>query len=194
MISAVVLATASARRTEDHDSFSPLHGKPALQSTLEIALSARVAEVICVTDDLAAARREIKLADDRLFWHWAPSSRARSASVIAGLWASHPQSAGVMFISGEQPTIRKELIDSLIAKFESDPASIVAASLAGQPREPILVRRRLFPELLKLTGDEGVSSLIAKHPTDTALVDGRDETPNQDGERRRVAERIKERV
>lgn len=194
MISAVVLASKNAPRPEAQDSFLPLHGKPALQWILESALAAKVAEVICVTDDLTAARREIKLADDRLFWHWAPASRARSASVIAGLWASHPQSDGVMFFSSDQPMIRKELIDSLIAKFEQGAASIVAASIAGQPRKPILLRRKLFPELLKLTGDDGVSSLIPKHPPDTALVDWRDEAPNQDGERQRAAERIKERV
>lgn len=173
MISAVILATG---RTDDENLFLPLNGKPMLQWSLESALAADVDEVICVIHDLAAARREIKLVNERLFWCLnSASARGRSTSVIAGLWACHPQSEGVMFLAGDQPPVRKELIDSLIEKFEKSRASIVATSIAGEAHSPLLFPRDLFPELLKLTGDDNGRSLLAKHAGKTALVEWQEE-------------------
>ena len=194
MISAVVLAAVDARKTGVQNLSLRLDDKPVLQWVLESALASDVAEVICVTDDLAAARREIKLVDSRLFWHWNPAaSRGQSTSVIAGLWASHPQSDGVLFLAGDQ-LVRKDLINSLIVKFEQSPASIVTAPFAAERHEPILFRRGLFPELLKLTGDIGASSLLEKHAKETALVDWQDENPYVNSARQRASERLKERI
>ena len=195
MISAVVLAAGDARQTGVENLSLPLKDKPALQWILESALASDVAEVICVTHDLSAARREIRLVDGRLFWHWnSAASQGRSTSVIAGLWASHPQSDGVLFLAGDQPLVRPELINALIVKFEQSPASIVAAAFAGELREPILFRRDLFPELLKLSGDSGASTLLERHTKKIALVDWQDDNPRGNRERQRASERLKERV
>ena len=160
MISAAVLILEHARQLG------------ALSSLLQRVLAGDIAELICVTNDLLSARREIQVSDSRLFWYLNPAvSRGQSSSVIAALWASDPRSAGIMLIEADQPRIFKELINSLIEKFKKTEASIVAASFAGVPRSPILFRRDLFPELLKLTGNDIGRSLLDKYPKRTALVD-----------------------
>jgi CTP:molybdopterin cytidylyltransferase MocA len=66
-----------------------------LSLLLQCVLAANVDEVICVTDDLSSARREVKLSERRLFWYQnSAASRELSSSVIAALWASDPRSAG----------------------------------------------------------------------------------------------------
>ncbi|MGH7798214.1 MAG: nucleotidyltransferase family protein [Candidatus Binatia bacterium] len=173
MISAVVLA---AGRSGDQNIFSPLEKKPLLQWVLESALASDLDEIICVTRDLAAVRREIKLANRRLCWLVnSAADRGQSTSVIAGLWASNPQSQGVMFLAGDRMPVRAELINLLIAKFERCPASIVAPGFASEPRSPALFRRDLFPELLNLTGDRSGCSLLERHPEKIVLVEWQEE-------------------
>ena len=151
MISAVILAAGRAERMGEQKLFLPLGGKPVLQWVLESALASDLGEIICVARDLAAVRREIRLADERLFWllNYA-ADRGQSASLTAGLWAANPQSEGVMFLLGDQPLIRKDLINSLIEKFAAGTARIVAPSFNGEARNPVLFHRELFPDLLKL--------------------------------------------
>ena len=192
MISAVILAAGRAERMGEQKLFLPLGGKPVLQWVLESALASDLGEIICVVRDLTAVRREIRLADERLFWllNYA-ADRGLSTSVTAGLWAANPQSAGVMFLLGDQPLIRKELINSLIEKFTAGAARIVAPSFNGEARNPVLFHRELFADLLQLTGDRGGRALLEKHREKLALVDWHDEISFMDIDAPEDYERIK---
>ena len=193
MISAVVLAAGRAQRLGQEKLLLPLRGKPVLQWVLESALASDLDEIVCVTRVLASARHQLNLSDERLFWltNYA-ADRGQSTSVISGLWATNPKSDGVMFLVGDQPLIRKELINSLIEKFSTGSAWIVAPSFNGEPRNPVLFRRNLFPELLQLSGDRGGRVLIEKHRNKTALVEWKDESPFLDLDVHEDYERLKE--
>ena len=178
MISAVILAAGRAERMGEQKLFLPLAGKPVLQWVLESALASDLDEIICVTRDFAPVRRQITLTDERLFWllNYA-ADRGQSTSVIAGLWAANQGCDGVMFMVGDQPLISKDLINALIDKFDDDSALIVAPKFNGEPRNPVLFRRQLFPELLKLTGDRGGRALLEKHRRKTARIEWPEEQP-----------------
>lgn len=142
-----------------------------LQQILENLLASDADEVICVTDDVRAAR-EIKLSDSRLIWHFnSIAMHGQSTSVVAGLWASHPESEGVMIVAAEPPLVPKELINALIDRFVTSSASIIAPGIREQPPNPILFRRDLYSELLKLSGDDSGISLLERHSEKTALVE-----------------------
>ena len=176
MISAVILAAGRAERISEPKWFLPLGDKPVLQWVIESALASDLDEVICVSRELESARRQIKLVDERLFWllNYA-ADLGQSTSVIAGLWAVNPECEGVMFLAGDQPLVRKELINSLIEKFQASSALIVAPKFKDAARNPVLFRRELFPDLLKLTGDRGERALLESHRMKTALVEWQDE-------------------
>jgi molybdenum cofactor cytidylyltransferase len=192
MISAVILAAGRAERMGEQKLFLPLGGKPVLQWVLESALASDLDEIICVTRDFAPVRREISVVDERLFWllNYA-ADRGQSTSIIAGLWAANPASDGVMFLGGDQPLIRPNLINSLIEKFADGTAWIIAPCFKGQARNPILLRRNLFPELLKLTGDGDGRLLIDKHKKKTALVEWKEEVSFLDVDVHEDYERLK---
>jgi len=193
MISAVVLAAGRAERMGEQKLFLPLHHKPVLQWVLEGALASNLHEVTCVVRDLKAMRQRITLAHDRL--HWLVNygaDRGQSSSVIAGLWAIDPRSEGALFLSGDQPLVHKDLIDSLIERFENSSAWIVAPCFRGEARNPVLFRRDLFPELLRLTGDRGGRLLIEKHKNRTAFVEWKEEMAFVDLDVREDYERLKE--
>lgn len=193
MISAVVLAAGRAERMGEQKLLLPLGGKPVLQWVLESALAADLHEVICVVRDLRPIREQISLADDRLCWlvNYA-ADRGQSTSVVAGLWAIDPKSDGALFLVGDQPMIRSELIDAMVDRFESSSACIVAPSFEGQTRNPVLFRRNVFPELLQLRGDHGGRVLIEKNRDKTVLVEWDDEIPFMDLDVREDYERLKQ--
>jgi len=112
--------------------------------------------------------------------------------VTAGLWAANQQCDGVMFLVGDQPLISKDLINSLIDKFYNSSAAIVAPKFNGEARNPVLFRRKVFPELLKLTGDRGGRVLLEKHRKKTALLDWPEELPFLDLDVPADYERLKE--
>jgi molybdenum cofactor cytidylyltransferase len=193
MISAVVLAAGHAQRLGREKLLLPLRGKPVLQWVLESALASELDEIICVMRELTSTQRQLNISDERLLWltNYA-ADRGQSTSVIAGLWATNPRSDGVMFLVGDQPLLPKELINSLIEKFRAGSAWIVAPSFNQQPRNPVLFRRDLFPELLQLTGDRGGRGLIEKHKNRTALIEWQDELPFLDLDVHEDYERLKE--
>lgn len=193
MISAVILAAGRAERMGEPKLFLPLGGKPVLQWVLESALASDLDEVICVTRELNSARRQINVADERLFWllNYA-ADRGQSTSVIAGLWAASATTDGVMFLCGDQPLVRPELINALIEKFDDTSAWIVAPRFNGEVRNPILFHRKLFPELLRLTGDRGGRPLLDKHKRKTALLDWAEELSFLDIDVRADYERLKQ--
>ena len=192
MISAVVLAAGRAQRMGEQKLFLPLRGKPVLQWVLESALKSDLHEVICVVRDLAMVRQRIELVHERLFWlvNYG-ADRGQSTSIMAGLWATNPKSQGALFLVGDQPMVRRELIDSLIERFESSSALIVAPSFQGQARNPVLFRRSLFPELLQLTGDRGGRAVIEKYRDVTELVEWNDEVSFADLDAREDYEKLK---
>ena len=77
----------------------------------------------------------------------------------------------VVVILCDQPFISPELIDQLIITQNATGKGIVACHYKETNGVPVLFSKKYFPELLKLTGQEGAKKLIYEHPGDLALVD-----------------------
>jgi molybdenum cofactor cytidylyltransferase len=171
MISAVVLAAGNADLADESRLFLPIDGKPVLQWVLDSVLAAGVVEVICVVRHLAAMRANIIADDNRLTWlvNYG-SDEGQSSSVIAGLWGVNRHSDGALFLPGDQPMLPSKLINTLIDRFDTGLAPIIAPSFHGQIRNPVLVSRELFPELLNLKGDDSAFDLIEKDRDRVELV------------------------
>ncbi|HWO43198.1 MAG TPA: nucleotidyltransferase family protein [Candidatus Eisenbacteria bacterium] len=192
-ISAVVLAAGRGERMGAPKLLLPLGGKPVVQWVLETALSIHPREVICVARELQSVRQHVALDDERLWWlvNYA-ADRGQSTSVIAGLWAIDPRSEGALFLVGDQPLIRADLLEALIERFWKTGASIVAPTFKGEARNPVLFRRDLFPELLRLTGDRGGRFVIEKNKRKAEFVEWDDEIPFMDLDVREDYERLKQ--
>ena len=161
MISAVVLAADRPRPGGEVSFLETFRGKPVLQRVLETALRSSVDEVICVVRDLEQARAHIPLVHDKLSWVIDyGADYGKSHALVAGLWTVNPLSGGAVFLNGDQPMVSRFVIDSLIERFAQTSALIVVSTIASQPRYPIIFRRDLFPELLKLRGDQDGRHLI----------------------------------
>ena len=194
MISGIILAAGAAERMGRQKLLLNLNGKPVLQWVLEAALSSELDEVVCVVRELKEIQQGISLKHEKL--GWAVNERAaegQGTSVIAGLKAINPQSEAALFLVGDQPLLKRDLIDGLIDLFRKTAALIVAPTFQGQTRNPVLFRRDLFPELLKLTGDRGGRRLIEKYKDKTVFLEWKEEAPFLDVDRWEDYEKLKKR-
>lgn len=192
MISGIILAAGAAQRMGQQKLLLDLKGKPILQWVLEAALSSELDEVVCVVRELKEIQQGISLKHEKL--GWAVNERAaegQSTSVIAGLKAINPQSEAALFLVGDQPLVKRDLIDGLIDLFRKTAALIVAPTFQGQTRNPVLFRKDLFPEFLKLTGDRGGRRLIEKYKDKVAFLKWNDKAPFLDVDRWEDYERLK---
>ena len=194
MISGIILAAGAAQRMGQQKLYLDFKGRPVLQWTLEAALASKLDEVVCVVRDLKQMQQKIVLEHEKL--RWTSNEKAfegQSTSIIAGLKAISPQSEAALFLVGDQPLVKRDLIDGLIDLFRKTAALIVAPTFQGQTRNPVLFHKDLFPEFLKLTGDRGGRRLIEKYKDKTVFLEWKEEAPFLDEDRWEHYEKLKKR-
>ncbi|HWT80923.1 MAG TPA: nucleotidyltransferase family protein [Candidatus Acidoferrum sp.] len=95
--------------------------------------------------------------------HWA---EGLSSSIRAGIEAvaggPDPPEAVVLAVC-DQPLVRSEDIQALVAAFRSTNRPIIASQYAGTLGVPALFARSVFPELLGLAGDRGAKQVIQRN-------------------------------
>jgi len=74
-----------------------------------------------------------------------------STSLIAGIEAVPPAASGAIICLGDMALVDAGVIGALMARFERMPAAgAVVPAHAGEWGNPVLVARRLFPEIMAL--------------------------------------------
>jgi CTP:molybdopterin cytidylyltransferase MocA len=96
------------------------------------------------------------------------------SSLIAGLRAlqHQPRSCRAVVVAlADQPLIGAEAVRRLIAAHAAG-APVAVASYGGRPRNPVLIDRAYWPELLATTtGDAGARPFLRAHPDLITAVD-----------------------
>ncbi|MDR1572773.1 MAG: NTP transferase domain-containing protein [Clostridiales Family XIII bacterium] len=171
MISAVVLAAGKSARMGQTKLLLPVLGRPMVRVVGENALRSQSHEVIfvvghdanrvgqaitaCGEGVGAALARKLKVVENPDF------SEGQSTSVRTGLSAVDPRSCGALMLQGDQPFVETGLIDALIRAFEAGRALVALPEYpGGGTGTPVLFSRRLFPELLAVTGDKGGREIV----------------------------------
>ncbi len=166
----------------------PFEGRSVLEHVVGAALEAGAGLTVVVLGHQADAARKVLAkawpgrADLRVVTNpdylagQAGSLRAglRGALTAAPEPAAAPPRA-VVFCLGDQPLVTAETVTALIDAYLASPPwsrpLVVAPVHAGRRGNPVLVDRRLFPELLALTGDTGAREVLERHTgKDTLLV------------------------
>ena len=174
-VAAVVLAAGAGRRLGSQSTPKPLlpwQGDTLVGRAVDIALAAdTIQDVVVVTgyrgDDVQAAlaSRPARVIHNP---HW---QMGQSSSVRAGLAALTPDTAAVVFLLADQPTVQADTIDRLVQRHRQTLARVVAPVYEDGGRgNPVLFDRTLFTELAALEGDIGGREVIARHAADVEQV------------------------
>ena len=170
MISGVILAAGRSSRLGRPKQLLPLAGVPLLTHVLRSAAASQLDEVVLVlgheASRIAAAVGEwgqrVVVNPDY--------AAGQSTSLRAGLGAIDPTAEAALFLLGDQPEVAAPVIDAVIAAYRTSGGPIVVPHYGGQPGNPILFARRLFPALARVAGDEGARGVVRAHATDVVAV------------------------
>lgn len=94
----------------------------------------------------------------------------QSRALVRGVSALPADVRAVVIGVGDQPLLTVDVIEALIGVYRRTRAPIVAPRYGGKPGNPVVFDRRVFPELLAITGDQGGRSVVRNHD-DTVWVD-----------------------
>jgi len=142
-----------------------------LQHVIDEAAASCLAEIILVLGYRAEQiSRAIRMPDKgaRVIIN-SDYAQGQSTSLRVGLRSASPKAEAAAILLGDQPQVNASLIDRVAAGFLSAGVPIVRplyASPDGRslPGHPVFVARRIYAEIEKLDGDQGVRGLIALHP------------------------------
>jgi molybdenum cofactor cytidylyltransferase len=167
---AIVLAAGQSSRMGAHKLLLPLGDRPLIAHAIIAACASSANPVIVVLGHdaervaatLPPGRQQVIVNPDY--------QEGMSTSLRAGLAAIPPQTTGALILLGDQPLVRVDLVEQMLAEARESPASILAASYGGRRGNPVYFPRVYFDELRKITGDEGGRSVIQRHLDSVRLV------------------------
>jgi len=187
-LSGVVLAAGTASRMGSPKQLLPLRGRPLLQHVVDAAAASCLDEIVLVLGHRAAEiEAALQLPVGRAVRVVVNDGYAegQSSSLKAGLRAADARAAGAAILLGDQPGVTATLIDRVAAAFGSAAVPVVRPVWRGKmdemdtmdgmdagaglearrvPGHPVVLARRIWPELERLRGDQGARVLIAARP------------------------------
>jgi molybdenum cofactor cytidylyltransferase len=168
----LILAAGAATRFGCAKQLLPLGGEPLIRHTLRRALAAELHGVIVVVG-ASATEVAAAVADLPVSVVVNPDfAVGQSTSLRAGVEAaSAAGSSAVVVLLADQPEIQSGAIAAVVDGHRRTGALIVQATYGGTPSHPVLFARKLFPELLQVTGDEGARAVIQRHADDRLRVE-----------------------
>jgi molybdenum cofactor cytidylyltransferase len=142
----------------------PVDGQPLLGLVTSRVSASRVDEVVVVLGGNAAeievavhlGRARVVLNPDHAL--------GMSTSLKAGIAALGSDVERVAIVLGDQPDVSAELIDTLLDLHETSGLAAAALSIDGLLHPPVVLDRRLWPELASLEGDVGCRAVIRGRP------------------------------
>ena len=148
----------------------PVGGRPMVERVVDAALESRLAGTAVVVGHEADEVRAIVGGRPVHVIHNPSFAEGLSTSVHAALRDIGSDFDAAVFLLADQPFVTGALIDRLLESFAVTGKLIVRPELNGSPGNPVLFSARLFPELLRETGDHGGREVIRRHPDEVCLV------------------------
>lgn len=169
----VILAAGLSTRMGRPKPLLPARGTSLIRHVASAALRASSVSgivVVCGTEE-AAIRRELDGLPVAFTVNPQPGL-GLSGSLAAGIRRIEElRGAAAVVLLGDQPDLRAETIDRAIGLYRETGCLAAQARYEGKPGHPVLLDRRLFPELLAVEGDVGARDVLALHRKDVRFVD-----------------------
>jgi molybdenum cofactor cytidylyltransferase len=174
MIAGVLLAAGRSQRMGQPKLLLPWHGVPLIRFVAQQILHSTLDELIVVSGHRA---EHLRAALDGLALrvvHNDDFLDGQSTSLRAGIAALDPAVAAAVVLLADQPLLQAQTIDDLIAVYRREQSPLVVPRHQGQRGNPVLFDRRLFPELLAISGDQGARAVIKAHEHELRWLDTAD--------------------
>jgi CTP:molybdopterin cytidylyltransferase MocA len=141
-----------------------VRGRPLLEQVVAQAGASRLDEVVVVLGGSAERiSAEVEMGRARVVVNPDYAS-GMASSLRVGLAALGPEIERAVVILGDQPDVSAALLDELLDLQTAERLPAAALSFGGLLHPPVVLDRRLWPELSSLEGDAGCRALIRSRP------------------------------
>ncbi|HJU73615.1 MAG TPA: nucleotidyltransferase family protein [Gemmatimonadaceae bacterium] len=170
MISAIVLAAGLAKRFGSPKVLATYQRKPLVRHVVEALSTPDVADIVVVVrrpktpyiKALASTRARVVVNED--------PATGMSTSLHTALQALNPATEAVLIALGDQPLIEPSVVESLIHEWQRSRSCIVAPLYREERGHPVLFDASVFPELLRVRGDQGARAVVDRDPERVCLL------------------------
>lgn len=180
-ISIVIMASGFGKRYGTNKLLEEFRGRPLYQYVLEQAASSGAERIVLVTR-FPEIEKYVNMyyPEVKVIWNQHPE-HGISESIGLGL-QSEWNSDGCCFMVSDQPLMKKESVQKILARFREDPMKIYVSSDGEHRGNPVIFPKEFYGELMALDGDEGGKIVIKKHPEKVVevFVQGREELSDID--------------
>ena len=171
MIAGIVLAAGLSRRMGRAKMLMPVDGRAIIRHAVESVLAGGVDSVWVVTGpDVEPIEAALAGLTVQIVVNPTPEE-GQSGSLRAGIAALPPSVDAALIALGDQPALAPSIIPALLAARRTSPKLIVAPRYRDGQGNPVVFKREIFPELLRLTGDQGARPIIQKEPARVEWVE-----------------------
>lgn len=170
MIGAIVLAAGESRRMKRHKMLLPLGNTTILRHIVDQLLESVVDEVIVVSGHQASKIQDLLEDCDVQVVHNEDYREGMLSSVRRGLQALDDRSHGVMIALGDQPSIRRSVVDLLVERFHPGRNQILLPEHGGRTGHPLLFDASYCPEIMTSYDDSGLRGLMKAHPRNVTTI------------------------
>lgn len=160
MITGIIMAAGFSKRMNKDKLMLDFGGISIIEMVIKAIKESNIDEIILVYREEKIKEIGIKNKVKTVY-----NDRAKlgqSESIKLGVNASPIETDAFMFFVGDQPFLDPSIINELIDVFEEQNTDIVAPMYKGKRGNPIIFSSKLKDELLKIEGDDGGKSIVAK--------------------------------
>ncbi len=170
----ILLAAGNSQRMGRNKLLLPFGGKPILQHAIDAAHFSSLSPLILVLGpESTAIRRAVDTRSALVIENPDPPS-GYGSSLQTGLRALDAPCNGAMFLLGDQPLLRTDTIERLIAAFHREPERWIAPSWQGQRGNPVITPVAWFDRIFALAGDTGPRKHLRDPAANLKLVEVQD--------------------
>jgi molybdenum cofactor cytidylyltransferase len=176
-IAALVLAAGLSRRMGNANKLlAEIDGAPMVARAVDAVLASKAEPVLVVTGHEAERVRAALEGRKLGFVHNPDFAQGLASSLKRGLAALPSEVDGALVCLADMPRISARQIDRLIAAFNPlEGRAICVPTYRGKRGNPVLLARRYFAEMQRLSGDTGARQLLGQHHDAVAEVEMEDD-------------------
>ena len=170
MIRAIVLAAGRSRRMGTQKLLLPFAGKNVIAHIVDQLLESAVDGVsVVVGADAGRVTAALEGRAVTLILNPDPDSEMLS-SVRCGFAQLPPECGAALIALGDQPSVNPELINKLIAEFQTGGRGIVVPVHDNHRGHPMIIASRYRDEILSSCHDTGLRGLLNAHSDEVLRV------------------------
>ncbi|MCA0919957.1 NTP transferase domain-containing protein [Pseudooceanicola nanhaiensis] len=160
----LILAAGSSSRMRGADKLMQEVAGGPLIATLAARAAATGAPVFVALPGLAHPRAQALATTPVTLVPVPDAAEGMAASLRAGLLALPDETPAVLVTPGDMPELTQADFATLLAAHAAAPGETARGASGERPGHPVLFPRALFPDLLRLTGDQGGRAVLKAHP------------------------------